>query len=280
MDGSREFPERMKMVFLIDGRDICKEYLPLDVRDYQGSFLSCLPSNADGGYSVSNDGTNFFFVSGREIWDYPVVEINTYDGDGDSFKGISQQGVALLVLDMPNNDEELHLDNTPYGISEWNGRRQLIFRLRNYLPRTASEDAREFFFNTIMRIEWATGGSYSDQLINPLCRKVKSYIFNTEGLSLAEIIKIFDEPPEPPVPTSVKLANAQKITAAIRKGKTFDKLLPAVYEISAHGDQPTQKLVAERSGFSLKTVKKRWEELADIVAEDRIELVRRSRKGE
>lgn len=43
-----------------------------------------------------------------------------------------------------------------------------------------------------------------------------------------------------------------------RKAKTRDRLVLAVHELQREGQRPTQKAVADRSGYSLRTVKEYW----------------------
>jgi hypothetical protein len=223
-------------------------------------FLKCLPSDSRELFDVSKDGIKFVSVTGNEIWNYPVVRINSfYNGE---YSGINEQGISLLAFNIPcvnDDDHELKLERYPSYICKWCGKVQVIFQLQDFIPKNTSRMAEMFLENTISHVEGHANLEYSDEVINPYCRgEVDSYIFNAGGLSLREIniattIKASAE--------HIKLVRGKGGRAAseLRMAKSISKITDAVERLRAAGKpHNNQTVIAEQCGLTRKTVNKYW----------------------
>lgn len=239
-----------------------------DKDDFKDMFIKCLPSNDKGLYAVSNNGHDFGFVPGHELWDYPIVKINFYycehDEDDDEeyveFRDyVNTQGIGLLAFDISERIEEegqLRFRGHPSFISAWKGKVQIIYKLKNFIPATANE-------RTWRKLDWTQGnvpGQPTGNLINPLCNEVESSIIMSVGMSLDEILEASRILKTLDHIKSVR-GKAGRKAAEVRAIKSKRLIKEAVESFKLKGITPTQSGVAKICGLSRKTVGRWWAEV-------------------
>jgi DNA-binding CsgD family transcriptional regulator len=243
--------------------DILDKYIEGDIQDAEVLLAQAIPFKEEQ-CSVSVDGERFKFVEKEDLWNYPIVEINQYD-DGD-YHGVNRQGISLLAFDInaePNNELEINLQLYPSYISTWKNKIQIIFKLKDFIPiDIASEQTKEFLKVTINVFETRQNCTNTNELINPFCKDVKSYIFNPYGLSLGEIMHAAYYPVNAEHKKLVK-AKGGKAAAKVRGEKSQDKIRNAIQVLKITEGLFTQNRIAEFTGLSRKTVNKHWKTITD-----------------
>lgn len=242
----------------MDGEDIIGGYVGIEKHDCRFMFLQCLPSDTDHMYHVSRDGKAFEKAPERDIWNYPVIKVNTYEDD--CFSTVSDQGIGLLAFEIPfSEDYKVKLSREPSFVSVWENRIQIMFRLKNYVPTegVATEVSLNNLDGTISKVEAYLQGRYTEDVLNPLSNDVTSYIFIRGGMSLATIRRAIYVKASP---AEMKLARAKggRAAAAARSYESKQQIVGSIVRLQREGKRVNQTSVAKLSGLHLKTVQRHW----------------------
>lgn len=273
------------MKIFVCERNLIENYFAPEKDECMHYFLSCLPRDDSGQYHVSRDGSKFITVPREGVWDYPLIKVNWYDeeeetGDPDEYydasydirgyKGINESGVSLLAINIRANPDEYekHLGLSPSYISIWKDRLQILFRLENFIPRLASKGTWSNLGSTISKLEGHLGGVYTDEVVNPFCGEVRTYIYNIWGTNLRWLNKIDRKWASPEHIKEVR-GKGGKLACEMRADKSKESILKAVMRLIEEGRPLNQTVVAKMCGLSRKTVNKHWAEIVNPLFADR-----------
>jgi hypothetical protein len=256
------------MKIIVDGENIIESYLPIDPSENRWKFPFCLPTDPGGKYIVSQDGVEFIPVDEKLLWENPYIKINKYFDS--VYTGVSKQGISLLTFEVDyNNSDEyvIELAVYPSFVCVFNGKLQIIFRLKDFIPRIAKQPTWFYLDDTIEYVADYLKAELMDVVINPYCNKVKSYIFNTDGLNLQEINKVLPEARIEELREDARIGRAKSgaRTAKIKSAKSMVIILKVVLDLQREGKPYTQKLVSEMCGRSRKTVNKHWPKVMSLI---------------
>lgn len=258
-----------------DGKDILATYIDEENSYARNGFPSCLPCNEAGEYFVSLDGETFQYVEKKDLWNYPLIRINQYYDE--DYNYISEQGIGVLAFNINaeiSDDTEIKLRKYfPSYLSEWEGTIQIIFRLKDFISHKASELTTEHLGRLVPRFEDKFDCKNTNELINPFCKGVKNYTLNPQGLKLGNIsYESYDY--------QVSHVSAEQVTrgkenggraaAKVRGEKSQESMKKEIHALTALGEKPTKKKIAERTGLTWKTANKHWKTvMSEMESEER-----------
>ena len=245
------------------GCDILKNYVVKNKKYAQAILLNCLPNNSSE-YYVSFDSREYDFVKHKYLWDYPFVKINSYPTLG--CDDIDNRGIRLLAFNIYHDTHDLikvKLGGHPSFISIWRNIIQIIFRLKDVIPvDTMSHKTETYLASTIKIFEKRIKCTRTGDLLNPFCKDVESYIFNTAGLTLKEIETASYHPVSAKRKKEAK-ARAAIASTTVQRDKSRQSIKTSIQLLRTPAGFPTQTRVAEHSGVSRQAVNRHWKPVID-----------------
>ncbi len=262
---------------LIEDVDVLAKPSSIDYKDaYKKEFGRYLPRDASGAYSVSVGGEGFEAVYISGLWDYPITQINYHSTGDECCRGVSENGISMLVFEKMIGEAEpsdIRLIFPPSFVTIYGDRIQFGFVLYEFIPGTMSEATMSLLEAVITELETVFGAKNVDKIFIPCSPKVTAWISThrfkyrfglKDLLFIANVSSMMSAEQFINHQNRIKegRANGGKAAAATRKAKSAIAIRRAFAELSVKKERVTQGAVAIHSGLSRKTVNEHWAECA------------------